>query len=260
MPTEGEQGWSDIDSRLAAVPTALGRLPDDVARGGGPGTGLGRAAVPRGRRPGRGLDRAQRRAAATCSARWSPAATSTTLKPQLERHAAAANAAFDEFGGFLEQEMAAARVASATPSGRERYALALPLLPRRHGRPRGDLRLGLGGAEAALRRHGRDRRPDPARGRRATRRSPTSRPTRPAGSRAARRSATGCRSSPTGRSTSSPTSTSTSPSRSAASSAGWRRPTTAGSTTPARRRTSAVPGGCGGRCPTGSTPSPRGAR
>ena len=51
----------------------------------------------------------------------------------------------------------------------------------------------------------------------------------------------------------SPTCTSTSPSRSAGSSAAWRRPTTAASTTRVRRRTSPGRGGCGGRCPTAST-------
>ena len=57
-----------------------------------------------------------------------------------------------------------------------------------------------------------------------------------------------------------PTRTSTSPSRSGGSSAGSRRPRTAASTTRRPRRTSPGRAGCGGRSPTASRRSTRGAR
>ena len=70
----------------------------------------------------------------------------------------------------------------------------------------------------------------------------------------------GCRSLPSGPSPRWPTPTSTSRSRSGGSSAASPRPTTAGSTTPDRARTSPARAGCGGRCRTASRTSRPGAR
>ncbi len=121
MPKEGEQGWSDVDSRLAAVPTALGQLRttlrEEAARG--------RVSAAR-----------QYREVAVQVAGWTGRSGAggdmlgtmvadcdvETLKPQLERHAAAANAALDEFGSFLEQEMVPLG-SERDAVGRDRYAL-----------------------------------------------------------------------------------------------------------------------------------------
>ncbi len=74
-----------------------------------------------------------------------------------------------------------------------------------------------------------------------------------------RAAAPGCRASPTRRSPNSVRPTSTFPSRSGRSNAASPRRIRAASTTPARATTSAVPAGCGGRCPTASTSSRPGA-
>ncbi len=121
MPKEGEQGWSDVDSRLAAVPTALGQLRttlrEEAARG--------RVCAAR-----------QYREVAIQVAGWTGRSGTggdmlgtmvadcdvESLKPQLERSAAAANAAFEEFGTFLEQEMVPLG-ADRDAVGRDRYAL-----------------------------------------------------------------------------------------------------------------------------------------
>ena len=131
------------------------------------------------------------------------------------------------FGLFLVRR---ARAAGHGQGGRRPRGLRAgePLLPRRRGRPRRDLRLGLDRAPAALRPDARDRRADPARASDVDEAvahldaDPDA-----GGARAARPSATGCRSSPTAPSPRWPTCTSTSPSRSGASSA-CSRPTNDG--------------------------------
>ena len=162
-------------------------------------------------------------------------------RPAWTPHAAAASAAFADFGGLPRHR---AGPTGPGEGGRRPRALrpGLPLLPRRHRGPGRDLRLGLAGARPARRRHDGHRRTGSSPAARSTRRWRPSTPTRPGRSRARRRSGTGCRSWPTARSRSWPASTSTSPSRSGGSSAASPRPTTAASTTPARREDFTRPG------------------
>ena len=146
------------------------------------------------------------------------------------------------------------------PVGRERYAAGLAVLPRRHRRPGRDLRLGLRRTGPDRGRDARGRRQDRARrlGRRRRRR-PRRRPG-PHDPRQGGVPGLDAGSWPTGPSPSCTVPTSTSPSRSGGSSAAWRRPRTAASTTPARARTSPARAGCGGRCRRASTRSPPGRR
>ena len=251
MPTEGEEA-----SRGHRRPP--GRRPGARWRATGPrcarrptrGRVVAPAAVRRGRRADPPLDRPGGR-----RRRLSP--TLVVLAPTDARPTLPAStppsAAVRRLRPVPRRRAGPARAASRRRSAASDYALCRALLPRRRRRPRGDLRLGLGGAQAARRRDGRAPPTGSCPAARSPRPSPRSTPTRRAGSRAGRRSATGCRSSPTAPSPRWPTCTSTSPSRSAASSAASPPPTTAASTTPARARTSAGPAGCGGRCPTAST-------
>lgn len=121
MDTTSEQGWADIDSRLAAVPAALEgyrrTLLDEAGRGN--------VAASR-----------QLREIATQVRAWTgqtgsnpsvfrmlvSGAPEGTLNTQLSEHADAATAAFAEFGTFLDQELAP-RGAPKEAVGRDLYSL-----------------------------------------------------------------------------------------------------------------------------------------
>ena len=246
MDTDSRRGLGDdrrpARGRSRPPSTATART---LLRGGRRRPRRGPPAVRRGRRA-RSAPGPARRAAGTSSPTLVAGADGRrcrrrAARPSCERHAATASEAIAAFGRFLSEELAPRGPGDDAVRPRALRA-RLALLPRRRGRPRGDLRLGLGGAGADRGRDGRGRRPDRARrlgrrrGRRARRRpgphaSPASEAFRDWMQELADRA-----------SPSWPTSTSTSPSRSAASSAGSRRPTTAASTTPARARTSPGPG------------------
>ena len=121
MPQEGEQAWSDVASRLAALPGALAgfrtTLREEADRG--------RVSAAR-----------QCREVARQVARWTgrdggggdvlgslvAGCEVDVLRPDLERHAAAANVALDEFATFLQQELLP-RAPERDAVGRDRYAL-----------------------------------------------------------------------------------------------------------------------------------------
>ena len=121
MPKEGEQGWSDVDDRLAAVPEALAgyrtTLLEEATRGHVSAARQFREIADQlahwtGRRGQAGDMFGTMVAGCDIDA----------LKPDLERHAARANAALDEFATFLEQEMVP-RGSERDAVGRDRYAL-----------------------------------------------------------------------------------------------------------------------------------------
>jgi uncharacterized protein (DUF885 family) len=121
MPKQGEQGWSDVDSRLVAVPGALAGY---------------RATLLQEAEQGRVSAARQYREIVGQVARWTgrtgeggdmlgtmvAGCDVDALRPQLERHAAEANAAFDDFATFLEQELVP-RGSERDAVGRDRYAL-----------------------------------------------------------------------------------------------------------------------------------------
>ena len=121
MPKQGEQGWADVDSRLAAVPATL----EDYRTTLREEADHGRVAAAR-----------QYREVVEQVAGWTGRTGAggdmlgtmvsdcdvESLRPQLERHAAAANAAFDEFATFMAQELLP-RGSERDAVGRERYAL-----------------------------------------------------------------------------------------------------------------------------------------
>ena len=155
--------------------------------------------------------------------------------------------------GAAATPSSATSCAASSAAGRARTPRAGALRPgfallprRRRGSGRG-LCLGLGRDRPAAGRAGPGQRPDQAE-------APRGRPwrswtrTRPGASTGARTSAPGCRTWPTAPSTSCTGCTSISPSRPGGSRPCSPRLTTAGSTTPGRRRTGPGPARCGGRC------------
>ena len=150
MATATEEGWDDIGGRLAGRTRGAGRLPRDPRGRGRRRHVRRRAAVRRGRRPGPPLDRPGRARAATSSPTSSPDAPDGSLATELARaRRRRPRAAYAEFGRLARDRARAARRADEDAVGRERYALASRYFLGADGRPRGDLRLGLGGAQAA---------------------------------------------------------------------------------------------------------------
>ncbi len=122
MSTSTEQDWANVDSRLAAIPEALAgyrrTLTEEAARGRVSAVRQYREVVGQVRgwtgADGAGADLLGDLVAG-CDV---PA-----LKPHLERHAAAANVALDEFAGYLTDELVP-RGRAADGVGREEYRLA----------------------------------------------------------------------------------------------------------------------------------------
>lgn len=114
MPTDSEQDWSHIDARLAAIPETLRgyqvTLAEEAARGNVSAVRQYRAVIDQvgawTGRTGEGGDMLGNLVAGCRIDR---------LRPTLERHAAAANAALDDIAAFLTREI--------LPRGRERDAV-----------------------------------------------------------------------------------------------------------------------------------------
>ncbi len=123
MPTEGEEAWANIDSRLAKIPATLDgyrtTLQEEAAQG--------RVSAAR-----------QYAEVATQVRSWTgqegdagdfftglvtPAEAPESLRGQLAEHAAAASAAYADFGRFLIDEMVP-RGRAKEAVGRDHYALA----------------------------------------------------------------------------------------------------------------------------------------
>ena len=261
MATETADDWAAISARMGAVPQALADY---------------RATLLHEADHGHVSPRRQMLEAAGQIRGWTGRSGSTgdvfaqqvaqapdvpaTLESDLAKHAVEASAAYAEFATFLEQELAP-RGRDKEAVGREQYArdsryfLGTEIdLDETYAWGWEELHrietemlaisATLAGDGATIARRGRRHRERPGAARSTARRT----------------SAAGCRSSPTGPSPTWPTPTSTSPSRSGGSSAGSRRPRTAASTTRRPRRTSPGRDGCGGRSPTASRRSTRGAR
>ena len=252
MPTDTEEGWANIAAPARRHPRRHGRLPQDPRRARPTPDAWSRCgSTPRS--PARSAAGPARRArAATSSPTSSPTAPEAT-----PRRAVAARRRRQR--GVRRARRAAWRPSSrrAVATARPRAASGTPLasrdVPRGGRRPRGDLRLGLGGAEAASTDDmvAASNRIVPGGSVDDAVAALDADPARRLGSREEFRD--WMQQLADAPSRTSPTCTSTSPSRSAGSSAAWRRPTTAASTTRARARTSPGRGGCGGRCPTAST-------
>ncbi|HYH34673.1 MAG TPA: DUF885 domain-containing protein, partial [Nocardioides sp.] len=122
MPTEGEEAWTHIDARLAAVPATLAdyrtTLREEAERGRVSAKRQYREVVGQiagwTGRSGEGGDMFGS-LAARCEV--------DGLRPQVQQHAAAANAALDDFSTFLEQELLP-RGRDNDAVGRDHYALA----------------------------------------------------------------------------------------------------------------------------------------
>ena len=152
MPTEGEEAVANIAARLAGVPAALERLPRRPCCEAAAARPRRRPAPDRSRSPSSAtLDRAGRGdnffPGLVAPARRGRRAAARELRP-------AAPAAATR-GHRRVRPLPARRAGPARPGegGRRPRALraGLALLPRRHGRPRGDLRLGLRGARTGSR-------------------------------------------------------------------------------------------------------------
>ena len=114
MPTASEQDWAAIDARLAAIPeTLLGyqvTLAEEADRGNVSAVRQYREVIDQiGSWTGRGG------AGESMLGTLVAGCEVDGLKPQLERHAAAANATFDDAASFLQREI--------LPRGRERDAV-----------------------------------------------------------------------------------------------------------------------------------------
>ena len=178
------------------------------------------------------------------------------VQADLERGVEAAANAYERIG-----ERPAHRPARPRPRGGCRGPRALrarvPPVPRRHRRPRGDLRVGRG-ARADRGRHARHRRPDRARrlGRGGDR-APRRRPAHMLHGTDALRDWMQERADEVIADMADTHFDIPDPMRT--SSAGSPRPRPAASTTPGRPRTSPARAACGGRCPRASTSSTPGA-
>jgi len=121
MPTDSEQDWTKIDARLAAIPETLRgyqvTLAEEAARGNVSAVRQYREVIDQigswTGRSGEGGDMFGTLVAG-CGI--------DGLKPQLERHAAEANAALDDVASFLQREILP-RGRERDAVGREHYAL-----------------------------------------------------------------------------------------------------------------------------------------
>lgn len=120
MSTEGEQAWSDIDARLAAVPEALDGYRATLLQEAERGNVAARRQIEEVAKQVRSWTRG-----AEGGVFGSLVAGSTVdgaLRGRLDRHADRATEAFDGFAGFLTAELAP-RGREVEAVGRDRYAL-----------------------------------------------------------------------------------------------------------------------------------------
>ena len=189
MPTEGEEALAQHrrparrPSRAPSPATArpCSRPPTRAASSAAP-------AVRRGGRPGPPLDRPGGRAAATCSRSLVAVAGAEGCAGRRPRRGTPPRPARrSPSSAASSSDELAPRGRDREAVGREEYALCSRYFLGADGRPRRDLRLGLGGAQAARRRDGRDRRPRSCPAAPSTRPSPPSTPTPPDASTGAER-------------------------------------------------------------------------
>jgi uncharacterized protein (DUF885 family) len=121
MATSGEEAWSNIDARLAAVPDALAGYRTTLLEEAGRGNVSARRQISEVAKQLRSWTSGSHGGVFGSLVAGSDA--EGTLRRQLDRHAAGATAAFGDFAAFLETELAAeGREIEAV--GRERYTLA----------------------------------------------------------------------------------------------------------------------------------------
>jgi uncharacterized protein (DUF885 family) len=120
MATDSEEAWSAIDARLAAVPDALRGYRATLRQEAGHGNVSARRQL----REVAGQVRSWTGGpeGGVFGALVAGAPVGDGLRGQLERHASAATAAFEETGRFLEEELAP-RGRETEAVGRDRYAL-----------------------------------------------------------------------------------------------------------------------------------------
>ena len=166
MPTATQDDWATIATRLTKVPTALAQWTATLRGSADRGLVTPRRQVTRVHhavRPAHGARRLLRHLRRQGERR---------RRTPRRRRAGRSREGRRGRGHGLPAARRGPRHPPARPRtrGRRRGARALPArlapLPRRHRRPRGDLRLGPGGAGAHHGRHARHRRPDRARRRR----------------------------------------------------------------------------------------------
>ena len=120
MPTEGEQAWSNIDARLAAIPAALDGYRETVVRAADAGDVAAKRqllAVAEQVRSWTGQD-----GGANFFLDLVAGSDVEGLRGDLERHATEASDAFAAFGRWLSDDFAA-RGRDKDAVGRERYSL-----------------------------------------------------------------------------------------------------------------------------------------
>ncbi len=121
MPTSGEEAWSNIDARLAAVPATLDGYRETLRSHADAGRVSARrqlAAVAEQVRSWTG----QEGSTGSFFARLAARTDVEGLRPSLERHAAEATEAYAAFGRWLESDLLP-RGRERDAVGRERYAL-----------------------------------------------------------------------------------------------------------------------------------------
>ena len=121
MPTEGEQAWSDIDARLAAIPRALEGYRETLTRAADTGHVSAKrqlTEVAAQVRSWTGQDAASGNFFHDLVARTDV----ESLRGDLDRHAAEASDAFAAFGRWLETDLAP-RGRDKDAVGREEYSL-----------------------------------------------------------------------------------------------------------------------------------------
>ena len=155
MPTATQDDWATIATRLTKVPTALEQWTATLRESADRGLVTPRRQVDACIAQCADLTAADGFFATFVAGRSAGGAPPTTpSRADLERGVEAAAAAYQRLGDDLRAAPARPR-----PRGRRRGPRALPArvapVPRRHRRPRGDLRLGPGGAGPHHRRHGR---------------------------------------------------------------------------------------------------------
>ncbi len=120
MSTDGEEAWSNIDARLAAVPEALEGYRATLLEEAGHGNVSARRQVQEIVKQVRSWTSGPE--GGVFGALVAGATVDGALRDALDRHAATASGAFDDFAAFLDTELAP-RGREIEAVGRDRYAL-----------------------------------------------------------------------------------------------------------------------------------------
>ncbi|MGZ4438460.1 MAG: DUF885 domain-containing protein [Nocardioides sp.] len=122
MDTEGEESWSHVDARLAAIPAALDGARTTLSEAAAAGNVSARRQILEVASQVRSWTGQEGGAGDFFAGLVGGSGMSGALQTSLERHAAEASEAFASFGRFLEGDLAA-RGRERDAAGRDLYAL-----------------------------------------------------------------------------------------------------------------------------------------